>query len=219
MKGVRVITIDGPTASGKGTVASMVAQRLGFAYLDSGALYRLTAYEALQKSVALDDEDALSNLAASIKPVFSGSKVELGGMDVTLAIRTENVGIGASKVASLPKVRAALVELQKGFAKAPGLVADGRDMGTVIFPDAVLKVFLTASVEARAERRFNQLKDKGISVTIDTLVRNLRERDERDMNRAASPLVPAADARILDSSAMTIEETVETVLKWYAQTA
>lgn len=214
---VRVITIDGPTASGKGTVAFLVARRLGFAYLDSGALYRLTAYEALQEGVALDDEAKLSEVASSIKPVFSGATVELDGKDVTLAIRSENVGIGASKVASLPKVREALVKLQKDFAKAPGLVADGRDMGTVIFPDAVLKVFLTASVEARAKRRFNQLKDKGISVTIDTLVKNLRERDERDMSRAASPLIPALDARILDSSDMTIEETVETVLRWYAQ--
>ncbi|HAW44973.1 MAG TPA: (d)CMP kinase [Sutterella sp.] len=215
MKDIDVITIDGPTASGKGTVATLVAKALGFAYLDSGALYRLTAYAAIENHVDLDDEAAVAAVASQLAPSFENDRIYLSGKDVTQAIRVEEVGLAASRVAALPLVRVALTDLQKGFAKAPGLVADGRDMGTVIFPQATLKVFLTASAQARAQRRFKQLKEKGISVTIDALVRNLEERDARDTTRAASPLVKAIDAQELNSSDMTIEETVETVLRWY----
>ena len=212
---IAVITIDGPTASGKGTVASLVARTLGFHYLDSGALYRLTAYKALKHGVDLADEPALEKLARELEPIFREGKIELDGEDVTRAIRAEEVGVAASKVAALTAVRSALLQVQKSARKAPGLVADGRDMGSVIFPDATLKVFLTASAEARAQRRFNQLKEKGIVANIDTLTRDLEERDRRDMQRAVSPLAPAKDAKILDSSELTIEATVGQVLQWY----
>ena len=184
---IAVITIDGPTASGKGTVASLVARTLGFHYLDSGALYRLTAYKALKHGVDLADEPALEKLARELEPIFREGKIELDGEDVTRAIRAEEVGVAASKVAALTAVRSALLQVQKSARKAPGLVADGRDMGSVIFPDATLKVFLTASAEARAQRRFNQLKEKGIVANIGTLAQDLRERDRRDTERAVSP--------------------------------
>ena len=215
MNKIPVITIDGPTASGKGTVASRVAQSLGFHYLDSGALYRLTAYKALKNHFDLADEPSVARLAAALKPIFKEGKIVLDGEDVTDKIRAEAVGIAASKVAALGAVREALLEVQKGARSEPGLVADGRDMGSVIFPDATLKVFLTASAEARAQRRFNQLKEKGIIANIDTLAQDLRERDRRDMQRALSPLAPAPDARILDSSSLTIDQTVNQVLAWY----
>lgn len=215
MDKIPVITIDGPTASGKGTVASRVAQALGFHYLDSGALYRLTAYKTLKQGVDLSDEPAVAQLAAALKPVFKNGKITLDGEDVTDKIRAEAVGIAASKVAALEAVREALLNVQKEARIEPGLVADGRDMGSVIFPDATLKVFLTASAEARAQRRFNQLKEKGIIANIDTLTQDLRERDRRDMQRTVSPLAPASDAKILDSSSLTIEETVNQVLTWY----
>lgn len=214
---IAVITIDGPTASGKGTVASLVARTLGFHYLDSGALYRLTAYKALKHGVDLADEPALEKLARELEPIFREGKIELDGEDVTRAIRAEEVGVAASKVAALTAVRSALLQVQKSARKAPGLVADGRDMGSVIFPDATLKVFLTASAEARAQRRFNQLKEKGIVANIGTLAQDLRERDRRDTERAVSPLAPAPEAKILDSSDMTIEETVAQVLAWYRE--
>ena len=214
---IAVITIDGPTASGKGTVASLVARTLGFHYLDSGALYRLTAYKALKHGVDLADELALEKLARELEPIFREGKIELDGEDVTRAIRAEEVGVAASKVAALTAVRSALLQVQKSARKAPGLVADGRDMGSVIFPDATLKVFLTASAEARAQRRFNQLKEKGIVANIGTLAQDLRERDRRDTERAVSPLAPAPEAKILDSSDMTIEETVAQVLAWYRE--
>lgn len=214
---IPVITIDGPTASGKGTVATLVAEQLGFHYLDSGALYRLTAYAALKAGVDLQDEAAVEAIAAVLDPVFKDSKIFLNNEDVTLKIRQEHVGLAASKVAILPRVRTQLVQLQKNCRKLPGLVADGRDMGGYIFPDATLKVFLTASAQARAKRRFNQLKEKGIIANITTLTQDLQERDRRDMNRAVCPLAPAEGAKILDSSDLTIEETVQTVLKWYAQ--
>ena len=212
---IPVITIDGPTASGKGTVAARVAQKLGFHYLDSGALYRLCAYKALQEEIDLADEAHLAKTAQALSPVFEGGKIFLDEEDVTDKIRAEAVGVAASKVAALPRVREALLDVQKRSRRLPGLVADGRDMGSVIFPDAPLKVFLTASAQARAQRRFNQLKEKGIVANIDTLTRDLEERDRRDMQRAVSPLAPAKDAKILDSSNLTIEETVGQVLQWY----
>lgn len=213
---VPVIAIDGPTASGKGTVAHRVALRLGFHYLDSGALYRLTALMALRKEIPLTDEHALAKVAANLPCRFSGEDVWLANENVTAAIRAEHVGNTASKIAALPAVRHALVGLQHGFRVVPGLVADGRDMGTVIFPHALLKVFLTASVEARAQRRYKQLIDKGFPANMDDLLKDLRERDARDSNRAIAPLKPAEGAYQLDTSDMTADEAVERVLEWYA---
>ncbi|HJV79235.1 (d)CMP kinase [Noviherbaspirillum sp.] len=213
---IPVITIDGPTASGKGTVAHRVALQLGFHYLDSGALYRLTALSAIRHQVLLTDEHALAKLAEKLPCRFSGDQVWLANENVTSAIRAEEVGNTASKIAALPTVRHALVGLQLGFRMPPGLVADGRDMGTVIFPHATLKVFLTASVEARAERRYKQLIDKGFSANMQDLLKDLRERDARDSNRTIAPLKPAEGAHILDTSRMTADEAVEQVLRWYA---
>jgi cytidylate kinase len=214
---VPVIAIDGPTASGKGTIAERVARALGFRYLDSGALYRLVAWRALQRGVDSSDEGALAGLAASMEPHFANGRVELDGSDVTDAIRSEEVSRAASQVAVHPGVRQALLELQRSRRRAPGLVADGRDMGTVVFPDATLKVYLTASVEARADRRHKQLIEKGFPASISTLSQELRARDQRDSERTASPLKPAEDAYQLDSSALTIEEVVAQVLDWYAK--
>ena len=213
---IPVITIDGPTASGKGTVAHRVADHLGFHYLDSGALYRLTALSALRKGVALNDEHAVAKLAEHLPCHFAGGEVFLAHENVSDAIRAEEVGNTASKIATLPTVRQALYALQLGFRKAPGLVADGRDMGTVIFPHANLKVFLMASAEARAERRYKQLIDKGFSASMHDLFADLVERDARDANRAISPLKPADEAHILDTSHMTIDEAVAAVLGWYS---
>ncbi|WP_343587338.1 (d)CMP kinase [Herbaspirillum sp.] len=213
---IPVIAIDGPTASGKGTVAQKVAQQLGFHYLDSGALYRLTALSVLRRDIALNDEHALAKAAEHLHCHFDGAHIFLANEDVTQAIRAEEVGNTASKIASLITVREALYGLQLGFRKPPGLVADGRDMGTVIFPGARLKVFLTASVEARAGRRYKQLIDKGFSANIDDLSRDLKERDERDMNRSSAPLKPAEGAYHLDTSDMTADEAVQQVLSWYA---
>lgn len=216
---IPVIAIDGPTASGKGTVAHRVADRLGFHYLDSGALYRLTALAALRQGTDPGDEFRLAALAAGLPAGFSADRVMLDGEDVSDAIRAEEVGNTASKIAVLPAVRQALVGLQLGFRRAPGLVADGRDMGSVIFPGALLKVFLTASVSARAERRYKQLIEKGFSANMDDLLKDLRERDERDSKRAVAPLKPAEDALVLDTSNMTADEAVEQVLQWYGQNA
>jgi cytidylate kinase len=213
---IPVITIDGPTASGKGTVAQLVAQELGFHYLDSGALYRLTALSAMRSGAELDDPAALARLAQRLPCRFAGDKVLLGDDDVTQAIRAEEVGNNASRIAALPAVRQALVELQLGFCSAPGLVADGRDMGTVIFPDAPLKVFLTASAERRAERRYKQLIAKGFSANIHDLLNDMKERDARDINRSSAPLRPAEGAHLLDTSEMTVEQAVRQVLGWYA---
>ncbi len=213
---IPVITIDGPTASGKGTVAHRVAERLGFHYLDSGALYRLTALTALRSGTALNDEHALSKLARDLPCTFVGDKIMLDHENVTEAIRAEAVGNTASKIAALPTLRQALYGLQLQFRKTPGLVADGRDMGTVIFPHASLKVFLTASVDARAQRRYKQLIDKGFSANIEDLLKDLTERDARDANRAIAPLKPADGAYILETSAITANEAVEQVLHWYA---
>ncbi len=212
---IPVITIDGPTASGKGTVASRVATHLGFGLLDSGALYRLTALSALEAGVDLTDESALAQLANKLDIRFEGERILLSGREVSDNIRAEAVGVAASKIATLAKVRSALVMLQHDFRRMPGLVADGRDMGTVIFPDAMLKVFLTASVEARAERRYKQLIDKGFSASMASLLQDLRERDERDTQRAIAPLKPAEGAKLLDTSHMSINQAVEQVLGWY----
>ena len=212
---IPVLTIDGPTASGKGTVASRVAEALGFALLDSGALYRLTALSALEAKLALDDASAIAALARALPVQFAADQILLAGRPVQDAIRQEAIGNAASKIAALPAVRAALVELQHSFRKTPGLVADGRDMGTVIFPDATLKVFLTASVQARAERRYKQLIDKGFPANMLALLQDLKERDARDTERAAAPLKPAEGAHLLDTSDMTIEQSVAQVLDWW----
>jgi cytidylate kinase len=210
-----VIAIDGPTATGKGPVAQAVAAALGFNYLDSGALYRLVALVALERGIDAADAAALAHTAAALAPVFTGGRIELGGRDVTDAIRTEPVSAMASRIAVHRELRAALLELQRGFRRAPGLVADGRDMGTVVFPTAQLKVYLTATVEARAARRHKQLIEKGIAANISALSQDLRERDERDMKRAASPLRPAEDAYRLDSSELTAREVADQILDWY----
>lgn len=215
MNRIPVITIDGPTASGKGTVASRVAQTLGFALLDSGALYRLTALAATESGMDFGDEPGLVGIAAGLDIRFEGERILLSGREVSDAIRAEAVGVAASRIATLPGVRSALVDLQHGFRRAPGLVADGRDMGTVIFPDADLKVFLTASVEARADRRYKQLIGKGFPANMRALLQDLRDRDSRDTERAVAPLKPAEGAHLLDTSNMTIEQAVEKVLGWY----
>jgi len=214
---VPVIAIDGPSASGKGTIAERVAEALGFHYLDSGSLYRLVALAAVKEATRLDDEAALARRALHLNVSFVDGEILLFGQNVTDAIRSEECGVGASRVAALPAVRAALLARQRAFREAPGLVAEGRDMSTVVFPDATLKIFLTASAEIRAERRYKQLKEKGIDANIRTLLLELRERDERDGARSVAPLRKAADARELDSSGLGIEEIVRQVLDWYRQ--
>ena len=210
-----VIAIDGPTASGKGTVAALVAAKLGFHLLDSGALYRLAALASLRYQVQPDAADALAELVDGLHITFREGCAQLDGIDVSNEIRAEEIGNRASAIAVHQAVRAALVARQRAFRKEPGLVADGRDMGTVIFPDAGLKVFLTASVEARAARRYKQLIQKGFSANMDDLLRDLRERDARDTNRSVAPLAPAADAKLLDTSALTVDQAVEQVVQWY----
>jgi len=214
---VPVICIDGPTASGKGTLAALVAQRLGYHYLDSGALYRVTAYAALHAGLTLDTahEAPIADLARHLPVAFEGEQVLLSGVNISEAIRTEEAGMNASKVSVLPAVRQALVDLQHSFARLPGLLADGRDMGTVIFPDAPLKVFLTASAEKRAERRHKQLISKGFSTTMTALRADLEARDARDTQRSVAPLKPAQDALQLDNSSLTIDESVAKVLDWW----
>jgi len=213
---IPVITIDGPTASGKGTVAHKVADHLGFHLLDSGALYRLTALSAIRRGTDMRNEHALAKVAEHLPVRFNGGHIYLGTEEVSNAIRVEEVGNTASKIAALPAVRQALYGLQLSFRETPGLVADGRDMGTVIFPGAKLKVFLTASVEARAQRRYKQLIDKGFSANMDDLLADLQSRDARDTQRAVAPLVPAEGAHLLDTSHMTVDEAVAQVLNWYA---
>ncbi len=208
-----VIAIDGPSASGKGTVAALVAQKLGMHYLDSGALYRLVALAALRADVALDDGESLARIAGALPASFEGGRILLDGADVGLAIRSEECSAGASKVAAFPAVRMALLDRQRAYRQAPGLVAEGRDMGSVVFPDAPLKVYLTATAEARAERRYKQLIDKGMSASIDTLLQDLRERDARDSARTVAPLQKCADAELLDTTAMTVDEAVAWVLE------
>jgi cytidylate kinase len=216
MSSIPVIAIDGPSASGKGTVAERVAAALGFHFLDSGALYRLTALSAMKRGVALDDEARVAELAASLPATFRGGAIWLGDENVTDAIRAEAVGEGASKVAALSAVRAALLDRQRAYRQVPGLVADGRDMGTVVFADAVAKIFLTASAEARAERRYKQLIEKGNSASLTDLVADMQARDARDTARAVAPLKPAPDALLLDTTHMGIESAVEAVLAHYA---
>jgi cytidylate kinase len=210
-----VIAVDGPAASGKGTVAAGVARALGFHLLDSGALYRLVALSALEQGVDPGDEASLAAIAAALPATFEGASVRLSGRDVTEAIRGEDVSAAASRVAVHPPVRTALLARQRAFRASPGLVADGRDMGTVVFPDAPVKVFVTASPEARAGRRHKQLIEKGFSVNIESLLRDIRERDARDAGRAAAPLRPAADAVLLDTTDMTIDDAIGFVLARY----
>lgn len=212
---IPVITIDGPSASGKGTVAAQVADILGFHYLDSGSLYRLTALAALRAGQALEDEAHVAELAANLPASFSGNDILLAGEVVTDDIRSEACSAGASRVAALPAVRMALLERQRAYRQAPGLVADGRDMGAVVFPDAALKIFLTASAEERANRRHKQLIEKGISVNISTLLQDLQERDARDAERSVAPLQKNADQMLLDTTEMSIVQAVQAVLNWY----
>ena len=214
---IPVICVDGPTASGKGTLAAAVADRLGYHLLDSGALYRATGLVATRAGLALDasQEAAIATLARQMPLRFSADRVYLGNEDISDAIRTEEAGMNASRVSALPAVRTALIDLQHSFCRLPGLVADGRDMGTAIFPAAPLKVFLTASAAQRAERRYKQLISKGFSATLDSLRADLEARDARDSSRTASPLKPAQDALLLDNSTLTIEQSVNTVMDWW----
>ena len=214
---IPVLCVDGPTASGKGTLASALAAALGYHFLDSGALYRISAYAAVRASLALEaaNEAPIAALARNLDIVFDGERVLLQGQDISEAIRTEQAGMDASAVSALPAVRAALLDLQHGFRRLPGLVADGRDMGTVVFPDAALKVYLTASAERRAQRRYKQLISKGISATLDSLCADLAARDLRDTTRAVAPLKPAQDAALLDNSELTVEQSVTQVLDWW----
>ena len=212
---VPIIAIDGPSASGKGTVAGRVAAALGFHYLDSGALYRLSALAAMQAGVSLEDEAAVARLAAALPAEFRGERIFLAGQEVTQDIRSEACSQGASRVAALPAVRVALLARQRAYARLPGLVADGRDMGSVVFPQAQLKIFLTASAQERASRRHKQLSDKGIPANIQTLLQDLQERDARDAARSVAPLQQCADAHLLDTTRLSIEAAVAEVLSWY----
>lgn len=211
-----VITIDGPSASGKGTVARLVAEALGFHYLDSGALYRLVALRAAQEKISVDDEKQLAEIARQINFSFEDSLVWLDGQNIDDAIRTESCGEFASRIAHFPALRAALLQRQRDFCQLPGLVTDGRDMGSVVFPDATLKIYLTASVEERASRRYKQLKEKGISASMPDLLKMLRERDQRDSSRALSPMQQYADTQLLDTSDLSINQAVKQVLNSYA---
>ena len=212
---IPVIAIDGPTASGKGTVASLVAEKLGFHYLDSGALYRLVALASEKEAIDTQNGQKLGLLAQKLVISFEKGQIILNGEVVTETIRTESIGLRASAIAIHPEVREALVGVQQDFRKAPGLVADGRDMASVIFPDASLKIFLTATAAARAERRYKQLIAKGISAKLDILLQDLQERDARDSSRGAAPLLIAPGAQVLDTSDLSIDQAVKTVLDWY----
>lgn len=212
-----VIAIDGPSASGKGTVAQEVASALGFHYLNSGALYRTVALAAIGAGADLESESRISDIALNIKAKFSGDNVVFDDRDVTDAIRSEEVSVTASRIAAYPKVRSALLERQKGFRKPPGLVADGRDMGTVVFPDAVLKIYLTASPDERAARRYKQLMGKGLGATMAALLQDIRERDQRDSARAAAPLKKGADAVLIDTTNLSAADAIAQVLALYKQ--
>ncbi len=221
MDKIPVLTIDGPSGSGKGTIAQMMARKLGWHYLDSGAIYRVLALAALKQQIDVSDETALAELAKDLDLVFAlqdeGLEVLLNGEEVSQDIRSEQMGNAASKVAAYPKVRAALLQRQRQFRQAPGLVTDGRDMGTVVFPDAQCKIFLTASAEERARRRYKQLKEKGIGSTLSDLVAEISERDARDQQREVAPLKPASDAVVLDSTGLDIAQVVAQVTKVCAQ--
>lgn len=218
MQSIPVVTVDGPSGAGKGTLASMIASHFEWHLLDSGALYRVLAVATEHHGLSPNDEEAIVPLASSLDVTFETQEGEkrivLEGEDVTDAIRTEEVGAVASQVAALPRVREALLRRQRAFEQAPGLIADGRDMGTVVFTDAKAKIFLTASAEARAERRFHQLKDKGLSVKLPRLLADIQARDERDANRTVAPLVPADDAMILDSTELNIEQVFEKAMEF-----
>ncbi len=215
---ILVITIDGPSASGKGTVAQLVAQKLGFHYLDSGALYRIVALAADQQNIAWNQADTLGKLAEKLNIQFNQGEIYLNSACITQAVRSEKMSRGASEVAVHPPVRDALLGLQRSFRQAPGLVGDGRDMGSVIFPDAPLKIFLTADVETRAERRYKQLIGKDLTANYSEILADLQLRDKRDRERAAAPLVQTADALLLDTSNRTIEQAVDFVLTAYQNT-
>jgi CMP/dCMP kinase len=218
---VPVVTIDGPSGSGKGTIGQILALRLGWHFLDSGALYRAVGYLAFRQGLESEDVDRLATLALDIEVAFrivpdQPATVLLNGADIGDGLRTEEAGAMASKVAAIPAVRAALLNKQRVFRRPPGLVADGRDMGTAVFPDAILKVFLTASADVRAERRYKQLKDKGFDANLSRLLGEIRDRDARDAARTVSPLKPATDAVILDSSTLSIPEVVEQIARLFA---
>lgn len=214
-----VIAIDGPSASGKGTVAQKVAEALGFHFLDSGALYRLVALAAMEAGLDLENASDVSHIARNLKVKFSGSAIEMGARDVSLAIREERVSGAASKVAALTPVREALLERQRAFREPPGLVADGRDMGSVVFPDATLKIFLTADAVERAKRRYKQLMEKGLGASMNALLQEILDRDARDSRRAAAPLQKCADAILLDTTNMSVDAAVAQVLALYNERA
>lgn len=212
---IPVIAIDGPSASGKGTIAQLVARKLGFHYLDSGALYRLVALKAIQLDADMQNSGQLAEIARNLNVYFKDEQIYLDGKIVTDDIRTEQCGIAASQLAAYPQVRAALTERQRAFRQLPGLVTDGRDMGSVIFPDAILKIYLTASAGERAQRRHKQLIEKGMSANITDLLQDIQKRDERDSNRSIAPLQQGADAKLLDTTSLTISQAQDTVLSWY----
>ncbi|WP_040852848.1 (d)CMP kinase [Nitrosospira lacus] len=215
---IPVIAIDGPSASGKGTVAQRVAEKLGFHYLDSGALYRLVAFSAMRSNIDLAEERALSDIATRLDVVFEDAEIWLGGENVADAIRAEACSNAASRIAAYPRVRVALLERQRAFRQLPGLVADGRDMGSVVFPGAALKIFLTASAETRAQRRYKQLMEKGIDANISTLLQDLRERDARDSGRSVAPLQQGEGTSLLDTTSLDIGQAVDCILRQYAET-
>lgn len=214
---VPVIAIDGPSASGKGTIAAAVARGLGFHYLDSGALYRIVGLIAGERGVNLDDDAEISNIPLNLNIKFENDAIWVNGRDVAEAIRGEEAGAAASRVAALPGVRSALLSLQRGFRQPPGLVADGRDMGSVVFPDARLKIYLNASAEERARRRHKQLMEKGVSASMAALLQDIQARDLRDSSRAVAPLLKGADAIEIDSTRMTVDAVVAQVLRLYPQ--
>ena len=214
---IPIITIDGPTASGKGTVAQRVASALGWGVLDSGALYRLTALAVQQQAIDPENEAAVAEAGATLDVQFRSNQILLGGQDVSEVIRQEHVGNLASRLAPNPKLRAALLSRQRAFRLAPGLVADGRDMGTIVFPDAQVKIFLIADVQARAQRRAKQLIEKGISANLEDLLADMRARDARDTQRSVAPLIAAKDAHVVDSSTLTIDQTVQSILDLWSR--